>query len=121
MLARACFDGIEYAKVTDHVHAPNPEKIISIKFKSIVNTGATTSHKLLRRIIHEALLYISKSNGTSVPNYPSTQRTVERKRKQQDKPLPTPTSFNDISIPDKRRVTNNSERFSLYDNGHSDH
>ena len=44
--------------------------------------------------------YINKNDGTTVANYPSTQRTIERKRKQQDKPLPTPTSFNDISIPD---------------------
>ena len=56
-----------------------------------------------------------------VSNYPSTQRTIERKRKQQDKPLPTSTSFNDISIPDELRVTSDSERFLLYDNGCSDH
>ena len=39
-----CFDGIEYVKVTDHVHAPNPEEFISMEFKSIINTGATLSH-----------------------------------------------------------------------------
>ena len=105
----------------DDVHAPNPEEFISVKFKSIMNTGATTSRDSPRRIIHEALLHINKNDGTVVPNYPSTQHTIERKRKQQDKPLPIPTSLNDISIPDELRVTNDSERFLLYDNGHSDH
>ena len=92
-----------------------------MEFKLIINTGATTSYDPPRRIIHEALLYINKNDGTAVPNYPSTQRTMERKRKQQDKSLPTPTSFNDIFIPDELRVTNVSKRFLLYDNRHSDH
>ena len=30
---RVCFDGIKYVKVTDHVHTPNPEEIISMEFK----------------------------------------------------------------------------------------
>ena len=41
---RVHFDGIEYVRVTDHVHAPNPEEFISMEFKLIINTGATTSH-----------------------------------------------------------------------------
>ena len=119
MLVLLRFDGIECVKVTDHAHAPNPEEIISMEFKLIINTSATTSHDLPR--IHEALLHINKNDGTVVPNYPSTQRIIERKRKQHDKPLPASTSFSDISIIDGLRVTNNSERFLLYDNRHSDH
>ena len=42
--SRVRFDGIEYVKVTDYVHAPNPEEFISMKFKLIINTNATTSH-----------------------------------------------------------------------------
>ena len=90
--SRLRFDGIEYVKVTDHDHARNPEEIILMEFKSIINTGTTTSHYPPRLIIHEALVYINKNDGTAVLNYPSTQRIIERKRKQQDKPLPTPTS-----------------------------
>ena len=55
------FDGIEYVKVTNHVHTPNPEEIISMKLKSIINTDATTPHDPSRRIIHEALLYVNKN------------------------------------------------------------
>ena len=58
---RVRFDGVEYVKVMDDVHSPNPEEFISMKFKSIMNTGATTSHDSPRRIIHEALLHINKN------------------------------------------------------------
>ena len=44
----------------NHVHAPDPEEIISMEFQSIVNTGATMLDDLPRRIIHEDLLYIKK-------------------------------------------------------------
>jgi hypothetical protein len=57
-----------------------------------------------------------RNDGSAVPNYSSSQRTVERKRKKQDLPLPRPTSFNDILIPDELKVTNGGDRFLLYDN-----
>ncbi|CAF5148091.1 unnamed protein product, partial [Rotaria socialis] len=38
-------------------------------------------HDPPRRIIHEVLLGISKEDGTAVPNYSSSQRTIQRKRK----------------------------------------
>ena len=75
-----CFDGIEYVKVTDHAHTSNPKEIISMEFKSILNTGATTSHDPLRRIIHESLLHINKNDRTAVLNYLSTQHTIEKKK-----------------------------------------
>ena len=45
---RLRFDRIEYVKVTDHAHTSSPKEIISMEFKSIINTGATTSHDLPR-------------------------------------------------------------------------
>ncbi|CAF1331470.1 unnamed protein product [Rotaria sp. Silwood1] len=39
--ARVRFDGPGYIKVTDHVHAPNPEETISVEFKSNISFGAT--------------------------------------------------------------------------------
>ena len=54
-------------------------------------------HHSPRWIIHEALLHINQNDGIAVPNYPPTQCPIDRKRKQQDKPLPTPTSCNAIS------------------------
>ena len=61
---RACFDGIEYVTVTDHVHTTNPEESTSMKFKSIINTDATSSYDPPQRIIHEALLYTNKNTCT---------------------------------------------------------
>lgn len=118
---RVRFDGTEYIKVTDHVHAPNPEEIIAMEFKSNISSGATSSHDPPRRIIHQAFLNINKKDGSAVPNYSSAQRTIERKRKKEDLPLPRPASFNDILIPDELKVTNGGDRFVLYDNEDPDH
>ncbi len=63
------FDRTGYAKITDHLHAPNLEEIISVELKSKITSSATTSHDPLRRIIHEALLNVDKHNGTAIPNY----------------------------------------------------
>jgi hypothetical protein len=67
--------------VTSHVHAPNPEETISMEFKSNITSGATTSHDPPGRIIHQALLNVNKNDGSAVPNYSSSQRTIEGKRK----------------------------------------
>jgi hypothetical protein len=63
------FDGTGYAKITDHLHAPNPDETISVELKSKITSSSTTSHDPFRRIIHEALLNVDKHNGTAVPNY----------------------------------------------------
>ncbi|CAF4491985.1 unnamed protein product, partial [Rotaria sp. Silwood2] len=103
---RVCFNGATYDKVTDHNHASNPEEIISMEFKSNIIKSATTSHDPPRRIIHEALLNVNKHDGTAVPNYYSSQRTIERKRKKKDIPLPRPTSLDEVHIPDELQITN---------------
>ncbi|CAF2617287.1 unnamed protein product [Rotaria sp. Silwood2] len=118
---RVCFDGTQYVKVTDHIHAPTPEEIISIQFKSKIADIAVTSHYPPRRVINEALLTISKDDGAAVPNYTSSQRTIERKRKKKDIPLPRPKSFNEIRISDELKATNGGSRFLLYDNEDSVH
>ncbi|CAF4598316.1 unnamed protein product, partial [Rotaria sp. Silwood1] len=110
-----------HIKITDHLHAPNPEETISVEFKSNISSGATISHDPPRRIIHQALLNVNKNDASAVPNYSSAQRTIERKRKKQDLPLSRPTSFNDILIPDALKVTNGGNRFLLYNNEDPDH
>ncbi|CAF1510134.1 unnamed protein product [Adineta ricciae] len=118
---RVRFEGGKYTETTAHVHAPNLEENISLEFKSNITDRATASHDPPRRIIHQALLKINKTNGAAVPSYTSSQRTIERKQKRQDLPLPTPISFSDICIPDELRITNNGDRFLLYDNGDANH
>ena len=101
-----------------HVHTPNPEENISAEFKSKICANATVSHDPPCRIIHEALLNVDKDDGAAVPTYHSSQRTIERKRKQKqnDIPLPRPQAFNEIVIPDELQITNSGTRFLLYDN-----
>jgi hypothetical protein len=113
---RVTFDGDQYNTITEHVHAPNPEEIISAEFKSKITTCATTSHDPPRRIIHEVLLNVDKSDGAAVPTYHSSQRTIERTRKKNDIPLPRPQTYAEIVIPDELQITNGGARFLLYDN-----
>ncbi|CAF1363072.1 unnamed protein product [Didymodactylos carnosus] len=70
---------------------------------------------------NEALLDVHKDDGAAIPSYTASQRTIERKRKKDDIPLPRPTSFEDISIPQQLTVTNGGGRFLLYDNEDSDY
>ncbi|CAF0775449.1 unnamed protein product [Adineta steineri] len=118
---RVRFDNIKYVSITDHNHAPNPEQTIANEFKSKISNSATISHDPPRRIIHEVLLSIDKNDGTAVPTYSSSQRTIERKRKKNDLPLPSPKSLSEIQIPDELKLTNGGQRFLLYDNGDVDH
>ena len=113
---RVSYDGCQYNKITEHVHPSNPEETLSSEFKSKISTHAANSHDPPRRIIHEALLDIDKIDSAAVPTYSSSQRTIERKRKKQDIPLPRPQAFADICIPNELKVTNAGHRFLLYDN-----
>ena len=88
-----------------------------MEFKSKITNSAPTSDDSPRRIIHEALLNIDKENGTAVPNYYSSQRTIARKRKKNDIPSPRPTAFDETLFPDELKVTNGVNRFLFYDNG----
>ena len=117
---RVRFDGTQYNNVTDHNHAPNPDQLIAAEYRSRIIDSAVTSYYPPRRIINEALAYVDKNDGTAVPTYTSSQRTIERKRKKQDLPLPKPRSLGDLIILDELRLTNGGARFLLYDNGAAD-
>ena len=110
----------EYKTITEHSHALNPEENITAKFKSKLCSSAAVSHDPPCCIIHEALLDINKEEGTAVPTYYSSQRTIERKRKRNDIPLPRPQAFTEIVIPDELQLTNVAARFLLYDNKDAD-
>ena len=111
----------QYILTTHHIHAPNPEQTIANEFKSKIVHHAMISHDAPRRIIHEVLLSVDQNDGTAVPNYSASQRTIQRKRKKNDIALPTPSSFGDIQIPAELQVTNGGARFLLYDNENNNH
>ncbi len=111
-------DGGEYITITEHGHTPNPDENISTEFKSQICTKAAICHDPPRRIIHETLLNIDLADGAAVPTYYASQRTIERKRKKNDIPLPRPQTFSEILIPDELQITNSGARFLLYDNHH---
>ncbi|CAF3138310.1 unnamed protein product [Rotaria socialis] len=113
---RVTFDGDQYNRITEDVHAPNPEATISAEFKSKITTSATTSHDPPRRIIYEVLQNVDKNDDAAVPTYHSSQRMIERERKRNDIPLPRPLTYDEIVIPDELQITNGGARFLLYDN-----
>ena len=82
--------------------------MIANEFKSKLTHHAVISHDPPRRIIHEALLTIEQDDEAAVPSYSSSQRTIQRKRKKNDIPLPTPSSFDDIAIPAELTVPSHS-------------
>ena len=111
----------QYVLTTHHIHARNSEQTIANEFKSKIVHHAMISHDAPRRIIHEVLLSVDENDGTDVPNYSSSQRNIQRKRKNNDIALPSPSSFGDIQIPDELKVTNGGARFLLYDNEKNNH
>ena len=111
------FNSNTYVILTNHSHAPNPNALISIELKSKVSENAVISNVAPRKIIHEALLSVHPDDASGIDNYSALQRTIERKRKNKNIPLPTPASFEDIKIPEELQITNTGDRFILYDNG----
>ena len=103
-------------KLMDHTHAPNADEVIAAQFKSKIIERATTSHDPPRRIIHEALLNVDKEDATALPGYTASQRTIGCRHKANDIPLSSPTSFQDIIIPQELKLTNSGDRILIYDN-----
>ncbi|CAF1149113.1 unnamed protein product, partial [Didymodactylos carnosus] len=70
-----------------------------------ISECAITAHDSPRRIINEALLDVHTDDGTAIPSYTASHRTIERKCKKDD--IPT--------------VINGGDRSLLYDNEDSDY
>jgi hypothetical protein len=117
---RVASEGAGYTILTDHNHAPNPDEIISTEFNAQVNRCALACNDPPRKIIHGALLDIHPGDASAISDYKSAQRSIERKRKKNSIPLPSPVSFADIKIPDELKLTNLGDQFLLYDNEKAD-
>ena len=92
--------------------------LLAKEFRSKILHNASTSYDPPRRTIHEAFVFVHKDDGTAIPNYSSSQRSIQWKRRRKDIPLPAPITHAhaDIKIPDELAVTNGGARFLLYDN-----
>ncbi len=90
---RVTFNNMEYVKLTDHNHVPNPDELILIEFKAKVNKRAEASTGAPRKIIHEALLDVHPADAAPITNYNSAQRTIERKCQQNDISIAVAASF----------------------------
>ena len=95
--------------------APNPEEIEKTMYDYEIRKKAKNSHDKSRLIIQEARFKLSSEAAAIIPQYTSSQRSIQRIRK--DKNVPKePITFADIVIPLKFQVTASNQQFLLYDN-----
>ncbi|CAF1151912.1 unnamed protein product [Didymodactylos carnosus] len=69
-----------------------------------IRQRAKQSHDSPRTIISDARMNVSAEAAALIPQYTTTQRAIERTRKENDVARPTPTTFADIVLPDELKV-----------------
>ncbi|CAF4496803.1 unnamed protein product, partial [Didymodactylos carnosus] len=105
-----------YQLASSHTHAPNPEDVAKARYNHEIRQRAKQSHDPPRNIISDARMNVSAEAAASIPQYTTTQRAIERIRKENDVARPTPTTFADIVLPDELKVNSRGQKFLLYDN-----
>jgi len=70
--------------ISDHYHAPDPEKIEALKVLANIRKRAIEGTENPKQIIHQAQRGISSAVATHLPEYKSSQRTIERLRKHKE-------------------------------------
>lgn len=106
--------------ITNHYHAPNPGKNEALKSVAEMKTRAKETSENPRQIIQQCTNLLSLEAATQLPQYSSTQRTIQRVRNQEMLPYPTPATTADIQIPLQLRNTTRDEAFLLWDSGAND-
>ena len=102
---------------SEHNHVPDPGAYEARKSISAIKERATTSRDTPRFIIQTEQATLSSEAISSLPQYRSIQRTVQRKRKLNSEPIVQPRAIPDINIPDQLRSTLRGENFLLHDSG----
>ncbi|CAF4453849.1 unnamed protein product, partial [Didymodactylos carnosus] len=105
-----------YQLASSHTHAPNPEDVAKARYNHEIRQRTKQSHDPPRTIISDARMNVSAEAAASIPQYTTTQRAIERIRKENDVARPTPTTFADIVLPDELKVNSRGQKFLLYDN-----
>ncbi|XP_059147899.1 uncharacterized protein LOC131935505 [Physella acuta] len=103
--------------VSQHNHAPDPEKIQTIKAVVKMRENATLEFGRPRQIIRSATEGISMDAVALLPSYNACQRVIERKRKLVLETYVTPRTVADIVIPLHQQLTNRGSPFLLWDSG----
>ena len=105
---------------TEHNHAPEPGKVVARHIAQVVATRASQTVEATRQIIQKSRAGIPLDTAIFLPSYRSSQRTIQRKRKQENAPWPNPNHLSEINVPENLRFTTRNESFLIYDSGSND-
>ncbi|CAF1464818.1 unnamed protein product [Didymodactylos carnosus] len=94
---------------SSHTHASNPEDVAKARYNHEIRERAKQSHDPPRTIISDARMNVSVKAAASIPQYTTTQRAIERTRKENDVARPTPTTFANIVLPDELKVNSHGQ------------
>ena len=108
-------------RVNDHTHAPDPTKIEITKIRVAMKRRAETTIDAPQRILSDGLAQASAAAAVNLPRFENVSRTIRRYR-EGDPGLPAnPQNRANVPvIPNDLQLTNNGNRFLLYDSGVGD-
>uniref|UniRef100_A0A6P7FYN1 Uncharacterized protein LOC114332088 n=1 Tax=Diabrotica virgifera virgifera TaxID=50390 RepID=A0A6P7FYN1_DIAVI len=106
--------------ITEHNHAPNPEKNVATKCVAEIKARAANCVENPRQIVQHCTNGIALEASVYLPTYTASQRTIERVRKRTNQLYPNPATVADINIPVALQTTSRNMNFLLWDSGAED-
>lgn len=106
--------------VSEHNHAPDPNKNKAFKIISEIRKRAITAAETPRHIIQQATAGVSLEVACNLPEYTTAQRMIHRQRRKCTDSYAPVNSLSDIQIPNSLKQTLRHEDFLLWDTGADD-
>ena len=103
-------------EVGEHNHVVNPGVVEAKLGVTQIKQRAENSRDAPRLLIRQASATLNEAIP-EVPRYNSLQRTIQRKRKINGKPVANPRTIQEIDVPAQLRQTLRGDDFLLYDSG----
>lgn len=109
-----------YTLVGAHIDVPNPGRCDAIKVSASMKRTSLSCSDPPRRIYSDSIVGLSAEAAVALPQYESSQRTMQRVRQRANVPYPVPTTFQQLDIPVELQSTTNGQPFILFDSGRAD-
>ena len=106
-------------RINDHTHAPDPSAVQRIIAIQKMKERALTTHESPQEIISRASELFGSEMAFNLPNIDNLKRKIRKCRERTRKPIPLPSTVEDLVIPEEFRLTKAGENFVLYDSGPS--
>lgn len=104
----------------DHLHPPQPADAEVAKLQNRIVEKAMGTRDPPRRIIADEVVHLSQEAAVQVRTNRNLSAMINRKRKRQDCPPPTPQSRSGFIIPPEYTHLESGEQFLLHDSGAED-